>query len=123
MAFLEETQASPEPKPVSTRNFVHGETRGGEAYHFSDMSDEKADSEGVDMIVHTVSLVLEGRNSINWKPSRHKKTGELRVGILEWIPNPVKPGSKEYLKLVTERGADAWRPKVPQKFRVRFVHD
>ena len=122
MAFLEETQQQPTPL-VSMRNFVHGETRSGEGYHFADLEDQRADQLGVDMLVHTVSLVLEGRESINWKPSRHKQSGELRVGNSEWIPNPIRPGSKEYLKLVAEKGASAWRPKIPQKFRVRFVHD
>ena len=121
MAFLEEQTQAPKPM-FGYRNFVHGETRTGESYHRVDMSDEKADSEGVDMIVHTSSLVLEGRASIQWKPSRHK-SGELRVGNSQWVPNPIKPGTKEYLKLVTEKGPEAWRPKVPQKFRVRFVHD
>ena len=122
MAFLEETQQQPTPL-VSMRNFVHGETRSGEAYHLSDLSEETADAENLDMIVHTVSLVIEGRESIQWKPSRHKHTGELRIGNAQWVPNPIKAGSPEYVKLVTEKGAKAWRKMVPQKFRVRFVHD
>ena len=112
-------------KRVSTRNFVHGQSINGEEYH---RVDGKFEEMGVDVIVHTQSGVIQAREDWKWYPTEvfNKKTNrvELRIG-LEWIPNPIRPGTDKYKQLVASHpmGAKGWKPKIPQPFSVRFVDD
>ena len=112
-------------KKISTRNFVHGQDLNGKEYHCVDGS---FDEMKVDMIVHTRSGVIQGREDYTWIPTEvfNKKTNrvELRIG-LAWIANPIRPGTDEYKRFCAEHplGAKGWKKLVPQKFSVRFVDD
>ena len=126
MAYAEkQTRNTSEKKKISTRNFVHGQSLEGVEYH---RVDGKYEEMGVDMVVHTQSGVIQGREDYKWFPTEvfNKKTQkmELRVG-LAWVANPVRPGTDEYKQFVASHpmGAKGWKPKIPQQFSVRFVDD